>query len=96
MIDPELGMKVLDEYFTRTPDEQVLSDIRRFSPELAERLGLFDVKRRATPRCNVRGVLRRGMPARWISGGYYRRTYVARPFRFVWLSPNLHDLTSAG
>ena len=42
MIDPELGRKVLREYHASTPIEQQIEDVRRWSPELAERLGLND------------------------------------------------------
>jgi hypothetical protein len=40
MIDPEVARKVLREYQATTPIEQQIEDVRRWSPALAERLGL--------------------------------------------------------
>jgi hypothetical protein len=42
MIDPELGLKAIREYHENTPLEQQIEDLRRWSPKLAERLGLND------------------------------------------------------
>jgi hypothetical protein len=40
MIDPEMARKILHEYQVTTPIEQQIEHTRRWSPELAERLGL--------------------------------------------------------
>ena len=40
MIDPEVARKVLRRYQATTPIERQVEDVRRWSPELAERLGL--------------------------------------------------------
>lgn len=52
MLDPEVARKVLREYHATTPLEQRIEDVRRLSPELAERLGLNDppVRRRLVHR----------------------------------------------
>jgi hypothetical protein len=52
MLDPEVARKVLREYHATTPIAQQIEDVRRWSPELAERLGLNDppVRRRPVQR----------------------------------------------
>ena len=40
MIDPERARLVLREYHASTPVDEQIADTRRFSPELADRLGL--------------------------------------------------------
>lgn len=40
MLDPETARQILREYHDTTPIEQRIDDVRRLSPELAERLGL--------------------------------------------------------
>lgn len=40
MIDPEAARKVLREYQATTPIEEQVEDVLRWSPALAERLGL--------------------------------------------------------
>jgi hypothetical protein len=42
MIDPETGRQVLREYAANTPIEKQIEDVRRWTPELADRLGLND------------------------------------------------------
>lgn len=53
-IDPNLARKAIQRYYATTPPRQVIEDVRRFSPELADRLGV------ATPRPTARpGILDR-------------------------------------
>ncbi|HEX6042510.1 hypothetical protein [Longimicrobium sp.] len=40
MIDPEHARAVLREYHATASDQQIIDDLRRFSPELARRLGV--------------------------------------------------------
>ena len=40
MLDPGVARKALREYHATTPIEEKIEDVRRFSPELAQRLGL--------------------------------------------------------
>ncbi|MBV9108308.1 MAG: hypothetical protein JO306_02750 [Gemmatimonadetes bacterium] len=42
MIDPKAGRQALREYAATTPIERQIEDVRRWTPELAERLGLND------------------------------------------------------
>ncbi|HET7229516.1 MAG TPA: hypothetical protein VFJ16_05905 [Longimicrobium sp.] len=42
MIDPELAQKAIRNYHANTPVEQKIEDLRRWSPKLAERLGVND------------------------------------------------------
>lgn len=42
MIDPQQARETLREYYATASDDQVIEDLRRFSPELAERLGVAE------------------------------------------------------
>lgn len=52
MIDPERARAVLREYHRTASDQQIIDDVRRFSPELARRLGVDEASMaaRITPR----------------------------------------------
>ena len=52
MIDPEHARAVLREYHRTASDQQIIDDLRRFSPELARRLGVDEasMQSRVTPR----------------------------------------------
>jgi len=49
MIDPETARAVLREYHSTAPDQQIVDDLRRHSPELARRLGVEAAPSRALP-----------------------------------------------
>jgi hypothetical protein len=49
MIDPETARAVLREYHSTAPDQQIINDLRRHSPELARRLAVEAVPRPARP-----------------------------------------------
>jgi hypothetical protein len=40
MLDPQTARRVLKEYYATATDQQIIDDVRRFSPELAERHGI--------------------------------------------------------
>ncbi|HYH83376.1 MAG TPA: hypothetical protein VEX86_26515 [Longimicrobium sp.] len=55
MINPESARTVLREYHATTPIEEQIEDVRRYSPELAERLGLSDARSNVRVR-SARGI----------------------------------------
>ena len=59
MIDPEAARATLREYYRTTPPEQIIADLRRYSPELARRLGVDvdPVPQKRTGLRAVRGAL---------------------------------------
>lgn len=40
MIDPQTARRVFQEYHATATDQEIVDDLRRYSPELAERLGV--------------------------------------------------------
>ena len=51
MIDPVKARESLHEYYATASDQQIIDDLRRFSPELARRLGVDESSQaRVTPR----------------------------------------------
>jgi hypothetical protein len=56
MIDPERARAVLREYHRTASDQQIIDDLRRFSPELARRLGVGDASVPPRPAPRRRGI----------------------------------------
>jgi hypothetical protein len=40
MIDPQAALRVMQEYYATATDKEIIDDLRRFSPELAEHFGV--------------------------------------------------------
>ena len=55
MTDPQTARAALKRYYAETPTEKLVDDVRRSSPELAERLGVAEWQMRARSRRGVRG-----------------------------------------
>jgi hypothetical protein len=47
MIDPQAALRVMQEYYATATDKEIIDDLRRFSPELAEHFGVGLVRSRA-------------------------------------------------
>jgi hypothetical protein len=57
MIDPQTARRVFQEYYETTSFQKIIDDLRRYSPELAERLGVGlsgPVPRRMRRKCVLR------------------------------------------
>lgn len=40
MIEPQTAIRVMQEYYATATDKEIIDDLRRFSPALAEHLGV--------------------------------------------------------
>lgn len=49
-IDPRVADEALRRYYATTPPSKVIEDVRRFSPELADRLGIGRAAAEGRPR----------------------------------------------